>query len=102
MPITVQVNGDFNIEPDEAFTVHLNTPVNATISDADGTGTIVNDDFTPLSHMSTTIGRPLPPAPILTARARRWRSATMLSILIQEGIDAVAASGQVQRLRGHV
>ena len=51
VPITVQVTGDFNIEPDEAFTVHLNTPVNATISDADGTGTIVNDDFTPTVHV---------------------------------------------------
>jgi CSLREA domain-containing protein len=42
--VTVQVNGDTNVEPDEAFTVHLSNAVNATISDADGTGTIVNDD----------------------------------------------------------
>jgi CSLREA domain-containing protein len=42
--ITVLVNKDTAGEPDEAFTVHLDTPVNATISDADGTGTIQNDD----------------------------------------------------------
>jgi hypothetical protein len=42
--ITVLVNGDAKVETDEAFTVHLSTPVGATISDADGTGTITNDD----------------------------------------------------------
>ena len=42
--ITVLVNGDTTVEPDEVFTVNLNTPVDATISDADGTGTITNDD----------------------------------------------------------
>jgi hypothetical protein len=48
--ITVLVNGDVNVEPNEAFNVHLLTPVNATISDADGTGTITNDDvFCPTS-----------------------------------------------------
>jgi CSLREA domain-containing protein len=43
--ITVLVNGDTTNEPDEAFTVHLFNPVAATITDADGTGTITNDDF---------------------------------------------------------
>ena len=38
------MNGDTNVETNEAFTVHLSNVVNATISDADGTGTIVNDD----------------------------------------------------------
>ena len=45
--ITVLVNGDSTFEADEAFTVHLSAPVNATISTADGTGTIVNDDAAP-------------------------------------------------------
>src|SRR5205085_11030165 len=44
--ITVLVNGDHIIEPDETFTVHLSNAINATISDADGTGTIQNDDTT--------------------------------------------------------
>ena len=34
-------------EADEAFTVHLSNASGATISDADGTGTIVNDDAAP-------------------------------------------------------
>src|SRR5207247_1441888 len=38
---------DTKFEPDEAFTVHLSGATNATISDADGTGTIVNDDGVP-------------------------------------------------------
>ena len=45
--ITVLVNGDTTFEPDEAFTVHLSNASGATISDADGTGTIVNDDAAP-------------------------------------------------------
>ena len=44
MPVTVLVNGDTTVEPTEAFTVNLFNPVNATISDANGTGTINNDD----------------------------------------------------------
>jgi hypothetical protein len=42
--ITVLVNGDTTFEPDETFSVHLSNASGATISDADGTGTIVNDD----------------------------------------------------------
>ncbi len=42
--ITVSVNGDTLIEPNETFTVNLSNPVNATISDNQGIGTIVNDD----------------------------------------------------------
>ena len=42
--ITVQVNGDTANEPNETFVVNLTAPVNATISDGEGTGTITNDD----------------------------------------------------------
>ena len=45
--VTVLVNGDTTFEADEAFTVHLSNASGATISDADGTGTIVNDDAAP-------------------------------------------------------
>src|SRR5207247_283772 len=43
-PITVTVNGDTTVEPDETFVVNLSSPTNATITDAQGAGTIVNDD----------------------------------------------------------
>ena len=45
--ITVLVNGDTKFEAGEAFTVHLSNASGATISDADGTGTITNDDAAP-------------------------------------------------------
>jgi Calx-beta domain/Low-density lipoprotein receptor repeat class B len=43
--MTVQVNGDTSVEPDETFNVNLaNATGNATIADAQGVGKIVNDD----------------------------------------------------------
>jgi hypothetical protein len=46
----VLVNGDKKVETNEAFTVHLSGASNATISDADGTGTITNDDHAPVAN----------------------------------------------------
>ena len=46
-PITVLVNGDTSFEQNESFFVNLTGPVNATISDAQGLGTITNDDAAP-------------------------------------------------------
>jgi urease beta subunit len=46
--VTVQVNGDTTVEPNEAFTLNLSSATgNATIADAQGFGTIVNDDQAP-------------------------------------------------------
>ena len=43
--VTVQVNGDTTVEPNETFNVNLSSATgNATIADAQGVGTIVNDD----------------------------------------------------------
>ncbi|WP_216844686.1 Calx-beta domain-containing protein, partial [Microcystis aeruginosa] len=42
--ITVNVSGDTTVEPDEGFTVTLDTPTNASITTAAATGTILNDD----------------------------------------------------------
>jgi parallel beta-helix repeat protein len=42
--ITVLVNGNTNAEPDETFFVNLTNAVNATITDSQGVGTILNDD----------------------------------------------------------
>jgi len=44
---SVPVNGDTTYEGDETFIVKLNNPVDATISDGQGTGTIQNDDVPP-------------------------------------------------------
>ena len=42
--ITVSVLGDTAVEPDETFVVNLSGATNATIADAQGVGTIANDD----------------------------------------------------------
>ncbi len=45
--ITVVVNGDTRNEPDETFFVNISNPVNATIADGQGLGTILNDNPLP-------------------------------------------------------
>jgi hypothetical protein len=48
----VLVNGDATQEPDETFTVALSNPTSATLAPAPGTGTIRNDDATPLLSLA--------------------------------------------------
>src|SRR5207248_11384808 len=43
-PVSVLVNGDTFVEPDETFTVNLSGATNAIIGNAQGIGTIKNDD----------------------------------------------------------
>jgi subtilisin family serine protease len=45
--VTVTVNGDTDFESNETFFVNLSSPVGATIADAQGVGTIQNDDTPP-------------------------------------------------------
>jgi hypothetical protein len=52
--ITVRVFGDFAIENDETFFVNLQFPVNATIADGQGQGSIVNDDSNGKLQFSST------------------------------------------------
>jgi hypothetical protein len=42
--ISVAINGDATFEPHETFVVNLSQPVNAEIGDAQGVGTILNDE----------------------------------------------------------
>src|SRR5262249_31096940 len=44
--VDIKVKGDIINEPNETFFVNLSAPTNATIADAQGQGTIVNDDDT--------------------------------------------------------
>jgi glucose/arabinose dehydrogenase len=43
-PVSITINGDTLEEPNETYFVNLTNPVNATISDSQGLGTITNDD----------------------------------------------------------
>ncbi len=52
--IAVPVKGDAVDEADETFTVNLSAPVNATVGDAAGAGTIRDDD--PSSGLRLTVG----------------------------------------------
>jgi uncharacterized repeat protein (TIGR01451 family) len=45
--VAVPVVGDTAVEPDETFTMNLSNAANATIADAQATGTILNDDAEP-------------------------------------------------------
>jgi hypothetical protein len=47
--VTVTVNGDTAVEPDETFAVRLSAPVHVTLGDPEGQGKIVNDDRDPAS-----------------------------------------------------
>lgn len=44
LPVTVIVKADEVVEPTETFLVNLSSPVNAVLADAQGVGTIFNDD----------------------------------------------------------
>ena len=48
--IDVTVNGDYNDEDNEQFTVVLSGPVNASITDTTGTGTITDDDAIKITY----------------------------------------------------
>ncbi|MCX8014527.1 MAG: hypothetical protein N2748_00765, partial [candidate division WOR-3 bacterium] len=52
--IGVDVNGDYKYETDETFYVNLSGATNATISDGQGLGTILNDDVVPTIMISDT------------------------------------------------
>jgi hypothetical protein len=54
--VDVTVNGDTTLEADETFTVDLSNPTNSvTISDAEGVGTITNDDAASYSIDDVTL-----------------------------------------------
>lgn len=50
--ISIPIYGDTTVEPDESFFVQLSNPLNATIDDGTGVGTILNDDVVPPVQIS--------------------------------------------------
>ncbi|PSB15514.1 DUF4347 domain-containing protein [Phormidesmis priestleyi ULC007] len=56
--ITVSANGDNKLESDETFIVQLTKANNADITGAgEGTGTLLNDDFTPTISLTANVGQ---------------------------------------------
>jgi hypothetical protein len=57
--VTVLVNGDIKTEPNETFILNLSGATNATITDNQGIGTILNDDVAPrVSSASFAVDAP--------------------------------------------
>ena len=84
MPISVPVNGDTSVEPDETFFVNLsNASNNAAIADVQGLGTIVNDDM-PLMVLGGALSE---------GAARSALSSTALAPYIDEAIARWTAVG---------
>jgi hypothetical protein len=61
--ITVLVNGDTDIEGNESFSVNLSGAARAKIADAQGVGTIRNDDVYPGTYADWYTGLPIAPWP---------------------------------------
>jgi hypothetical protein len=55
-PVTIQVIGETTVEANETFYVNLSSPVGATLADAQGVGTILNDDAAPVLHVGDLDG----------------------------------------------
>ena len=53
--VSVVINGDTTVEVNETFKVTLSTPVNATIADSEGIGTINNNDIPVLTVNNLTV-----------------------------------------------
>lgn len=62
--ISITVNGDTTPEANETFRVLLSSPINATIADGDGLGTITDDDSTIVEKGFN----PLPPCRVIDTR----------------------------------
>src|SRR5207247_1719904 len=103
--VTVLVNGDTTFEPTESFFVNLDTPVNATIADSQGVGTIVNDDTQPtiaINDVSHNEGNAGPTSYDFTVSLSNASSATITvhyatadNTATVADADYIAASGTV-------
>jgi chitinase len=104
--ITVQVNGDATVEPDEDFFVNLSNPTNAQIGYSQGSGTIVSDDNAVLHIDSWYDSEPDPNYGGLTAfYFTVWLSAPSTETVTVDfttvdgsalgGLDYESTSGQV-------
>ena len=69
MPVNIAVNGDATGEPNETFFVNLSNPLNAVIGDAQGVGTILNDDA----------GGPIAPTAVNDAFATAFNTALTIT-----------------------
>jgi len=69
---SVQVNGDANVEPNEAFFVNVSNVVGALVGDGQGQGLIVNDEVTPSPPSLVWFDDALPAGAVAGADAEGW------------------------------
>ncbi len=95
--VTVFVNGELAVEPDETFTLQLSNASGATIGDATGLGTIQNDDACPPQAIvyvdDNWVGTPLGTDPDGGGLATNFGCDSFATI--QGGVDGVAVGGTV-------
>lgn len=104
--VTVQASGDLTDEPSETFNVNLSMASNATVADAQGVGTILNDDsLLPALNISDATGLEsgtvgftvsLNPASTQTVTVQ-YQTANGTAVA---GVDYTAASGTVTFMPG--
>jgi len=101
-PVSVTINGDTTLEPNETFNVNLSGAANATISDNQGTGTITNDDAQPsisVNDVSVSEGNSGATSAGFTASLSNASSQTITvnyataDNTARAGVDYVATSG---------
>jgi hypothetical protein len=85
--ISVKVNGDTTVEPDEQFSVELSRASGATIGDGLGVGTIVNDD-------SAAPPPPPPPPPV----SKPDLTVTAISRVSDSGVDSCTVQFTVKNI----
>ncbi len=99
--IGVTINGDTSFEPNETFTVNLSSPVNATISKAQGTGTILNDDaqggFISFSSATFSVSESTGSLTIMVNRTNDISRAAMVDYATDD-TGSLAACGTVNGL----
>lgn len=90
--ITVKVVGDLIDEPNEAFVVNLTAPVGATLADAQGTGTILDDEGpivtlvpTPSPRQDTLGGTSLPDTGTGSTGLEGWGAGVAIGLVLLSG-----------------
>ena len=102
--INVQIGGDTMHEPDETFFVNLSNPGDSTIADAQGVGTILNDDPLPTITALSTSGSEATGADSAATLTVRLSNTSSQQVTVdyatadgtaQAGTDYAAASGKL-------
>jgi hypothetical protein len=88
--VTVTVNGDAKVEPDETFTVRLSNPTNASLAKDHAVGAIVNDDLSVASACS-----PRSPVTVTTRAMGDGR----LQVTVAAGTDGPNGANRLTELR---